>query len=156
MQIDTTGWSGEGTFTTTLVGRLGELDGIAAFRVEDSPSTRYDAGYTFISNEIFVSFLVRRRPWRERWRRMLPGARDVREPVMTISALGAALAGLEGIGPPDFADEGMIQYLRTERIVPPYQTRGFKLVEMVRIYEAGTPSRPQVSGTAHPGPPGRG
>jgi hypothetical protein len=28
----------------------------------------------------------------------------------------------------------MLQYLRTERIVPPYQTRGYKLVEMVRIY----------------------
>ena len=35
----------------------------------------------------------------------------------------------------------MIQYLRTERIVPPYQTRGYKLIELVRIYEAGTPSR---------------
>jgi hypothetical protein len=30
----------------------------------------------------------------------------------------------------------MIQYLRTERIIPPYQTRGYKLVELVRIYEA--------------------
>ncbi len=29
----------------------------------------------------------------------------------------------------------MIQYLRTERIVPPYQTKGYKLVELVRIYE---------------------
>jgi hypothetical protein len=29
----------------------------------------------------------------------------------------------------------MVQYLRTERIVPPYQTRGYKLVELVRIYE---------------------
>ena len=32
----------------------------------------------------------------------------------------------------------MLQYLRAERIVPPYQTRGYKLVELVRIYEAGT------------------
>ena len=32
----------------------------------------------------------------------------------------------------------MLQYLRTERIVPPYQTRGYKLVELVRLYEAGT------------------
>ena len=31
----------------------------------------------------------------------------------------------------------MLQYLRTERIVPPYQTRGYKLVELVRIYEVG-------------------
>jgi hypothetical protein len=29
----------------------------------------------------------------------------------------------------------MLQYLRTERIVPPYQTKGYKLVELVRIYE---------------------
>ena len=35
----------------------------------------------------------------------------------------------------------MLQYLRTERIVPAYQTRGFKVIEMVRIYELGTPSR---------------
>jgi hypothetical protein len=35
----------------------------------------------------------------------------------------------------------MLQYLRTERIVPPYQTRGYKLVELVRIYEAGTVPR---------------
>ena len=31
----------------------------------------------------------------------------------------------------------MLQYLRTERIIPPYQTRGYKLVELVRIYEVG-------------------
>jgi hypothetical protein len=35
----------------------------------------------------------------------------------------------------------MLQYLRTERVVPPYQTRGYKLVELIRIYEAGSPSR---------------
>jgi hypothetical protein len=30
----------------------------------------------------------------------------------------------------------MLQYLRAERIVQPYQTRGLKLVELVRIYRA--------------------
>jgi hypothetical protein len=35
----------------------------------------------------------------------------------------------------------MLQYLRTERIVAPYQTKGYKIVEMVRIYEVGTPRR---------------
>ena len=45
------------------------------------------------------------------------------------------------IGAPDYSDEGMIQFLRAERIVPPYQTRGYKLVELVRIYEVGTPPR---------------
>ena len=45
------------------------------------------------------------------------------------------------IGAPDYADEGMLQYLRTERVIPPYQTKGYKLVELVRVYEAGTPRR---------------
>jgi hypothetical protein len=40
------------------------------------------------------------------------------------------------VGPPDYADEGMLQYLRSQRIIPAYQTRGYKLVELVRIYEA--------------------
>jgi hypothetical protein len=35
----------------------------------------------------------------------------------------------------------MLQYLRTERIVPPYQTRGYKLVELVRIYEVDAEGR---------------
>ena len=35
----------------------------------------------------------------------------------------------------------MLQYLRTERVIPPYQTRGYKLVELVRIYEVGTQPR---------------
>jgi hypothetical protein len=52
------------------------------------------------------------------------------------------LAAIEGVGPADYADPGMIQYLRTERIVPPYQTRGYKVVELIRLYEMGTePSR---------------
>ena len=38
---------------------------------------------------------------------------------------------------PDYADDEMLQYLRTERIIPPYQTRGYKLVELVRVYEVG-------------------
>jgi hypothetical protein len=46
------------------------------------------------------------------------------------------LEASEGIGPPDYADEGMIQYLRTERIIPPYQTKGYKIVELLRIYES--------------------
>ena len=55
---------------------------------------------------------------------------------MTFEELVKVLEESEGIGPADYADEGMIQYLRTERIIPPYQTRGYKLVELVRIYEA--------------------
>jgi hypothetical protein len=30
----------------------------------------------------------------------------------------------------------MIQYLRTERVIPPYQTKGYKLIELLRIYES--------------------
>jgi hypothetical protein len=52
-----------------------------------------------------------------------------------MAGLAAWLAAEGDIGPADYADEGMVQYLRTERVVPPYQTRGYKLVELVRIYE---------------------
>ncbi len=55
---------------------------------------------------------------------------------MTVGGLEQALAALDGVGPADYSDDGMIQYLRAERIVPPYQTKGYKLVELVRIYEA--------------------
>ena len=44
---------------------------------------------------------------------------------------------LRAIGAPDYSDPAMLQYLRSERIIPPYQTRGYKMVEMVRIYEVG-------------------
>ena len=37
------------------------------------------------------------------------------------------------MGFPDVSDGGMLQYLRTERILPRFQTRGFKLIELVRI-----------------------
>jgi hypothetical protein len=43
---------------------------------------------------------------------------------------------MESVGAPDYSDESMLQYLRTQRVVAPYQTRGYKLVEMVRIYAA--------------------
>ena len=59
----------------------------------------------------------------------------------TIGALEASLSALADIGPPDYSDEGMLQYLRAERILQPYQTRPYKLIELVRIYEAGTEPR---------------
>jgi hypothetical protein len=58
-----------------------------------------------------------------------------------MSQLETALTADPLVGPPDYSDEGMLQYLRSERIVPPYQTRGYKLVELVRIYEVGTAPR---------------
>jgi hypothetical protein len=58
-----------------------------------------------------------------------------------LAELATALTAMEDVGEPDYGDDGMLQYLRAERIVPPYQTRGYKLVELVRIYEVGTPRR---------------
>src|SRR5262245_17807854 len=141
MQLDVSKWSGEGAFTQVLIDRLGAVGEIASLRVEDAPASRSDSDYNFVSNEIFVTFetVTRREPIRRFG--VLPGSRAVIEKRMTIARLEAALTAIELVGPPDYSDEGMIQYLRTERIVPPYQTRGYKLVELVRIYEAGTPSR---------------
>jgi hypothetical protein len=141
MHIDTSNWSGEGEFTTLLVSKLGELGAIAAVRVEDAPATRSEADYNFISNEVFVTFIVNMRRQRDRRFGLLPVSRKVAEQAMTVAQLEAALAVLPDIGAPDYSDEGMLQYLRTERIVAPYQTRGYKLVELVRIYEAGAGRR---------------
>ena len=58
-----------------------------------------------------------------------------------MQTLDSALAALPDIGASDYSDEGMLQYLRTERVVPPYQTRGYKLVELVRVYETSTAPR---------------
>jgi len=141
MQIDTEMWSGEGAFTQVVIDRLKAIDQVAALRVEDAPASRSEADYNFVSNEIFVTFALAER--REPTRRLgiFPGSRRVLEKVMTLEALRAILEGSEGIGQADYADDGMVQYLRTERIIPPYQTRGYKLVELLRIYETGTPSR---------------
>jgi hypothetical protein len=140
-ELETSAWSGEGVFTQFLIDQLREVAGVGYVRAEDAPATRSDADYNFISNELYVGFDTVER--RERITRfgLLPGSRTVMEKAMTLQGLEAALAGIEGVGPPDYGDEGMLQYLRAERIIPPYQTRGYKLVEMVRIYEIGTPRR---------------
>ena len=141
MHVDSSGWSGEGTFTQAVIDALKTLDRIAFVRIEDAPATRSDADYNFISNEIFVGFSVTFR--REVTRRFgfLPSSRRVEEKGMSMTELEAALTALEPVGPADFSDEGMIQYLKTERIIPPYQTKGYKIVELVRIYEAGIEPR---------------
>lgn len=123
MELDASGWSGDGTFTHLLIDALKAQEGIRALKVEDAPSSRSEASFSFISNEVFVAFAPQRR------------AR------MSIATLSSVLESLPGIGAPDYADDGMIQYLRTERVIPPYQTRGYKLIELVRIYEAGSPRR---------------
>jgi len=136
MHVDISKWSGEGAFTQVLIDHLGTVGEVASVRVEDAPASRSDADYNFVSNEIFVTFetLTRHEPIRRFG--VLPGSRAVVEKRMTIAGLEAALTAIDLVGAPDYSDGGMIQYLRTERIVPPYQTRGYKLVELVRIYEA--------------------
>ena len=141
MELDTSKWSGEGTFTERLIERMRTLDAIALVRVEDAPASRSEADYNFISNELFVAFATKVRHERILRFGILPGSRVVAEKEMTLARLEEALSGLSDIGAPDYSDEGMLQYLRTERIVPPYQTRGYKLVELVRIYEMGPARR---------------
>lgn len=121
MELDSAGWSGEGTFTQVLIDVLKGVPGVRFLKVEDAPASRSGSSFSFISNEIYVAFEDR--------------------PRFTLAALQSALERADAIGAPDYADDGMLQYLRTERIVPPYQTRGYKLIELVRIYEAGTAPR---------------
>jgi hypothetical protein len=141
MQADTSGWSGEGTFTALLLERLEDVPGIVSVRVEDAPASRSEADYNFISNEVFVAFASVERLERIKRFGFLPGSRTVASKAMTMTGLEAALAATADIGAPDYSDDGMLQYLRTERIVPPYQTRGYKLVELVRVYEHGAAPR---------------
>jgi hypothetical protein len=140
-ELDTSAWTGEGSFTQLVIDRLRELDAVRLVRVENAPSTRSEADYNFISNEVYVGFATVDRQERVKRFGLLPGSRTVTEKVMTLSGLEAVLAAIADVGAPDYGDEGMLQYLRAERIVPPYQTKGYKLVEMVRIYEVGAPRR---------------
>jgi hypothetical protein len=141
MEVDTSKWSGEGGFTQVVIDQLKRVAGIADLRVEDAPASRSEADYNFVSNEIFVAFATVALKEPTRRFGFLPGSRTVISKAMTLPALESALAVVPDIGAPDYSDEGMLQYLRTERIVPPYQTRGYKLVELVRLYEIGTDSR---------------
>ncbi len=140
-ETDTTNWSGEGVFTQLLIDRLREVGAVRFLRVEDAPATRSDADYNFISNELFVGFATLDRQESIKRFGLFPGSRTVTEPAMTFAGLEAALTEMPDVGAPDYSDQTMLQYLRAERIVPPYQTRGYKLVELVRIYEIGTPRR---------------
>jgi hypothetical protein len=141
MQVDTSKWSGEGAFTQLLLDRLRQLDTLASIRVEDAPASRSEADYNFISNEVYVVFTTS--PRKERILRFgfLPTSKTIDEKTMTMVELEAALTRIPEVGAPDYGDEGMLQYLRAERIVPPYQTRGYKLVELVRVYEVGVALR---------------
>jgi len=135
MQVDQAAWSGDGDFTIRLIAALQQIDEVVYLRVEDAPASRSGAGYNLLANELYVVFATEPRPVAGRWLGILPRARLVETPTLTLSGLESRLADLEGIGQADYVDGGMVQYLRTERVVPPYQTRGYKLVELVRIYE---------------------
>ena len=141
LETDTTNWSGEGAFTQLLLERLRGIDGVRFVRVEDAPATRSEADYNFISNELFIGFSTVDREQPVKRFGIFSSSRTVAEPSMTLTGLETVLTALPDVGAPDYGDDGMLQYLRTERIVPPYQTRGYKLVELVRIYEVGTPRR---------------
>ena len=138
MEVDTSKWSGEGTFTQVLVDRLKQIDGVALVRVEDAPASRSEADYNFMSNEIFVAFETATRAEPVRRLGLFPGTRSVAYKKMSMPDLEKALAATPEIGAPDYSDEAMLQYLKTERIIPPYQTKGYKLVELVRLYETST------------------
>ena len=141
MELDASGWSGEGGFTQVLIDALGGMPAVRAVRVEDAPASRADAAFSFISTELYVTFDVTRRRVPVKRFGFIPATAQVAERAMTLTALEAALSPIAEIGPPDYADDGMLQYLRTERIIPPYQTRGVKVVELVRIYEAAWTDR---------------
>jgi hypothetical protein len=141
MELDTSKWSGEGEFTGVLIETLRSIEEVALVRVEDAPASRSDADYNFISNEVFVAFATTVNHERIRRLGLFPGSRAVVAKAMTVAGLELALSSLPRIGAPDYSDDGMLQYLRAERIVPPYQTRGYKLVELVRVYEVGAARR---------------
>ncbi len=132
MNVDTSRWSGEGEFTQLLLERLQTIGQVALLRVEDAPATRSDADYNFVSNEVYVVFAGSGGGW---FRRFLAQWREADPPPMTLRDLERLLTATEEVGAPDYSDEGMLQYLRAERVVPPYQTRGYKIVELVRIYD---------------------
>jgi hypothetical protein len=137
MDVDLEKWSGEGEFTHVLVDHLRELPAVAFVRVEDADASRSEADYNFISNEIYVKFATQALHERVmRWG-FVPTTRTIESQVMNLAGLESVLADAAGIGAPDYSDGEMLQYLRAERVIPPYQTRGYKLVELVRIYEVG-------------------
>jgi hypothetical protein len=145
VELDASKWSGEGTFTQVLIDCLKQIEEVAFVRVEDAPASRSEADYNFISNEIFVGFATSTRSERTWKFGLLPSTTVVTDKKMTVPGLEQVLAARPEVGSPDYRDEGMLQYLRAERIVPPYQTRGYKLVELVRIYEVGSRRDPSIA-----------
>ncbi len=118
-KLDASNWSGEGTFTEVLIDHLRALETIAFVRVEDAPATRSDADYNFISNEVFVAFATHDRQERVKRFGFIPASRTVLEKSMTMEGLEQALTATQEVGAPDYADGGMLQYLRTRGAISP-------------------------------------
>jgi hypothetical protein len=141
LATDSTRWSGDGAFTPLLIAALEQIVQVRNLRVEDAPASRAETGYNFIANDLFVEFTAATLRERRRWLGLVPYKADRAIPSMNLAELATCLSALPAIGEPDYADEGMIQYLRTERVVAPYQTRGVKVVELIRIYRIGASPR---------------
>ena len=133
-ELETAAWSGDGDFTRVLADAIAGLDEVSIVRVEDSPASRNDTGYAFLSNEIHVGFAGRAEQVRGRWLGVIPVTRTRDVPALDLAGLAERLAATDGIGAPDYQDEGMLQFLRAERISAPWQTKGIKVVELVRVY----------------------
>lgn len=140
-RIESTDWSGDGDFTRRLVEQLAAMADVIEVRVQDSPASRADTGYAFLSNEVFVQPATRVARRREPWLGVLSREREVAEPAATLETIAARLTALDAVGEPDYQDEGMLQYLRTERVVASWQTKGIKVVELIRVYVAGAAPR---------------
>jgi hypothetical protein len=134
VEVDSAQWSGEGAFTSILIEQLKLFPSIDFIRVEDAPASHTESNYNFISNEVYVRFRLEQVRESTKWFGVVPVPRRTWKPAMTLADLEAQLATLEQVGAPDYADDAMLQYLKTERVIPPYQTRGYKVVELVRIY----------------------
>jgi hypothetical protein len=141
IEIDRQNWSGEGDLTQAILDVMAGLEQVALLRVEDAPASRAEVGYSFLANEIYVGFRQQRCLVFRRILGLLPVPWVAVRPSLSLGGLEQALAPVAAIGPADYGDEGMLQYLRSERVIPPYQTRGPKLVELVRVYQL-TPGPP--------------
>ena len=136
MNVDTSKWSGEGEFTQLLVDHLRQVPDRCqrsrGRRSCDAVGSRLQFHQQRALRRLCERELVEERT--RKWG-FVPVRHVVEIKAMTIAQLEVVLSSDAAIGPPDYSDAGMLQYLRTERIIPPYQTRGYKLVELVRIYE---------------------
>jgi hypothetical protein len=121
-EIDASKWSGEGTFTQTLVDRLKTIDELRLIRVEDAPASRSEADYNFMSNEIFVVFETGTRAEPTRRFGLFPSTRAVTYKKMTVADLEARLTAM-----PDTLARLLRRRnaaLRTERITRRIRRKG--------------------------------